>query len=177
MRFPAAFTVYQGDTEDEHDKLPYPYYSIRPLRMREALALARWRYAGIYAGYNFGATGQSLDRLHSVDCSELLGTSLYYSVLDSEGDLVGMFSFYPRHENIVEVGLGMRPDKTGQGSGSGIRAGRARLCPRRSSSRPPSSSTWLTSTNALAWSTSGPDSPRPVPSPEGSRAGKRSTFR
>jgi [ribosomal protein S18]-alanine N-acetyltransferase len=91
--------------------------------MREALALARWRYSGIYAGYNFGVA-TSLWIAMTQLMFQLLGTSLYYSVLDSEGDLVGMFSFYPRHGNIVEVGLGMRPDKTGQGSGLAfVRAG------------------------------------------------------
>ena len=91
--------------------------------MREALTLARWRYAGIYAGYNFGVAA-SLWIAFTQLLFHLLGTSLYYAVLDSEGDLMGMFSFYPRHGNIVEVGLGMRPDKTGQGAGLAfVRAG------------------------------------------------------
>jgi ribosomal-protein-alanine N-acetyltransferase len=91
-------------------------YTIRPMRIRDALALAGWRYGGIYATYNVGY----LDSL-GICCTQivfrLLASSLYYSVFNQGGELIGMFSFYPRHENTIEVGLGMRPDKTGHGAG------------------------------------------------------------
>jgi [ribosomal protein S18]-alanine N-acetyltransferase len=84
--------------------------------VREVLALAHWRYTGIYAGYNFGLSASLWIGLTQL-VFRMLGTSLYFSVHDSEGDLVGMFSFYPRRGNIVEIGLGMRPEKTGHGEG------------------------------------------------------------
>jgi ribosomal-protein-alanine N-acetyltransferase len=91
--------------------------------LREALALARWRYTGIYSSYNFSLAASLWIAITQL-LFQLLGTSLYYVVRDSGGDLVGMFSFYPRPGNIVEVGLGMRPDKTGQGAGLAfVRAG------------------------------------------------------
>jgi ribosomal-protein-alanine N-acetyltransferase len=84
--------------------------------MREALALARWRYTGMYASYNFGLAASLWIGFVQL-MFRMLGASLFYSVRDAEGDLVGMFSFYPRQGNSIEVGLGMRPDKTGQGAG------------------------------------------------------------
>jgi ribosomal-protein-alanine N-acetyltransferase len=91
--------------------------------MREALALARWRYSGIYSSYDFGLPA-SVGIAFTQFVFRLLGASLYYAVHDSGGDLVGMFSFYPRQGNVIEVGLGMRPDKTGQGAGLAfLRAG------------------------------------------------------
>jgi ribosomal-protein-alanine N-acetyltransferase len=92
------------------------HYSFRPMRLGDALAIARWRYEGAYAHYNVNYPTiltvwlvQALFRL--------LGMNTYYAVCDEQGELVGVFSFYPRGENSLEVGLGMRPDKTGHGAG------------------------------------------------------------
>jgi ribosomal-protein-alanine N-acetyltransferase len=95
------------------------------MRIRDTLALAGWRYGGIYATYNV-TFRESLTICGTQILFRLLGTSLYYSVFNRDGELVGMFSFFLRNENTVEVGLGMRPDKTGQGAGlEFIRAGLA----------------------------------------------------
>jgi ribosomal-protein-alanine N-acetyltransferase len=91
-------------------------YSIRPMSIRDAMSLAGWRYGGIYAPYNVSYL-DSLGICGTQMLFRLMGTSLYYSVFNPGGELVGMFSFYPRHENTIEVGLGMRPDKTGHGAG------------------------------------------------------------
>jgi [ribosomal protein S18]-alanine N-acetyltransferase len=119
---PAACVVSRETPKTNTISSP-THYSIRPLRMREALALARWRYTGIYSSYNFGLAASLWIAIAQL-LFKLLGTSLYYAAHNAEGDLVGMFSFYPRPGNIVEVGLGMRPDKTGQGAGlTFVRAG------------------------------------------------------
>jgi ribosomal-protein-alanine N-acetyltransferase len=44
------------------------------------------------------------------------GTS-WFAVDDDEGDLIGFLEFHER-DGEVEIGLGMRPDRTGLGNGS-----------------------------------------------------------
>jgi [ribosomal protein S18]-alanine N-acetyltransferase len=91
-------------------------YTIQPMRLRDIQALATWRYDGMYAVYDF-----KFWDLVGIFCSEmifrLLGKHLFYSAYSQQGELIGMFSFYPRGENRIEVGLGMRPDQTGRGAG------------------------------------------------------------
>ncbi len=94
----------------------------------DAQAISRWRYAGRYSAYDG-------DRA-SVD-SLLEPRFRYHSVYDERGELVGYFCFgedarvragrrlgiYER-EPALDVGLGMRPDLTGQGLGEEfVRAG------------------------------------------------------
>jgi ribosomal-protein-alanine N-acetyltransferase len=57
-------------------------------------------------------------------------------VEDEAGDLVGHFSFKPKDERMVEIGLGLRPDLTGRGLGSsflaaGLDFARQRFAPER----------------------------------------------
>jgi ribosomal-protein-alanine N-acetyltransferase len=98
-------------------------YTIQPMRLRETLRLATWRYDGIYATYDFklwDLVGIFLSQL----LFRLLGNHLYFSAYNQQGELIGMFSFYPRGEDRIEVGLGMRPDQTGRGAGlSFVQAG------------------------------------------------------
>jgi [ribosomal protein S18]-alanine N-acetyltransferase len=94
-------------------------YTIQPMRLRDTLKLSTWRYDGIYAAYSF-----KFWDLVGIFLSEvtfrLLGNHLYYSAYNQHGELIGMFSFYPRDESRIEVGLGMRPDQTGRGAGLGF---------------------------------------------------------
>ncbi len=100
-------------------------YSIQPMPASEALVLARWRYDGIYAGYNF-SYWDSLSICVAQAVLRLVGASLYYSVRNEAGELVGVFSFIARRENSIEVGVAMRPDQTGHGAGLDfVRAGLA----------------------------------------------------
>jgi ribosomal-protein-alanine N-acetyltransferase len=94
-------------------------YTIQPMRFRDTVKLSTWRYDGIYAAYDF-----KLWDLVGIFLSEmtfrLLGNHLYYSAYNQQGELIGMFSFFPRGEHRLEVGLGMRPDQTGRGAGLGF---------------------------------------------------------
>jgi [ribosomal protein S18]-alanine N-acetyltransferase len=98
-------------------------YTIQPMRIRDTLQLSTWRYDGVYAAYDFkfwDLVGIFLSEM----IFRLLGNHLYYSVYNQHGELIGMFSFYPRDGNHIEVGLGMRPDQTGRGVGlSFVQAG------------------------------------------------------
>jgi RimJ/RimL family protein N-acetyltransferase len=96
-------------------------FTLKPITPRDARAISRWRYDGAYSIYNGDPT--------SVD-SLLQPRLRYHSVYDERGDLVGYFCFGEdaqvsagrrlgayEHEVALDVGLGMRPDLTGQGLG------------------------------------------------------------
>jgi ribosomal-protein-alanine N-acetyltransferase len=94
-------------------------FTLRPMRWRDIRSIARWRYPDRYAFYNTSLRpfvaimlAQSLYRL--------LSAPIYYTVVDEGGAIVGIFSFLLGSSNTVEVGLGMRPDLTGQGRGVGL---------------------------------------------------------
>lgn len=57
----------------------------------------------------------------------------YYAVTDKQGDLIGFFCFELKNE-VVVIGLGLRPDLTGRGLGkaffaSGLEFARQKYCP------------------------------------------------
>jgi ribosomal-protein-alanine N-acetyltransferase len=83
------------------------------LSQEDAEAIAEWRYAEPYSFYDWAADVDGL--------GELLDPSLrgeaYWAVEDDAGELVGHFSFKPKDEQTVEIGLGLQPDLTGLGLG------------------------------------------------------------
>jgi [ribosomal protein S18]-alanine N-acetyltransferase len=98
----------------------------------DAEAIAEWRYPEPYSFYNWTADPD--------DLRELLDPSLrgeaYWAVKDEAGELVGHFSFKPKDERTVEIGLGLRPDLTGRGLGgaflaAGLEFARTRFAPAR----------------------------------------------
>jgi [ribosomal protein S18]-alanine N-acetyltransferase len=102
------------------------------LSQEEAEAIAEWRYPAPYSFYNWTS---DVD-----DLGELLDPSLrgeaYWAAKDEEGELVGHFSFKPKDERTLEVGLGLPPDPTGRGLGSsflaaGLDFARERFAPER----------------------------------------------
>jgi len=86
-------------------------YELRPLTAEQGEEMAQWRYPGPWAIYD--VTGP-LDPAEG-----------FWSVLDGSGDVVGYacFGFEARVPGLAEcpgvldVGVGMRPDLTGQGRG------------------------------------------------------------
>jgi ribosomal-protein-alanine N-acetyltransferase len=89
-------------------------YSIRPMTAPDAEAIAGWHYPAEYRFYDFD---QDAD-----DMAELLDPSEWgkrYFAADADGSLAGFFVF--KHDgDVVEVGLGLRPDLTGRGLGAGF---------------------------------------------------------
>jgi len=90
---------------------------LRPITRGDAEAMLSWHYDEPYSLYN-PANG-SLETM-------LDPANRYYSVLDDVGDVVGFCCFGPdarvpgghyADETLLDVGLGMRPDLTGQGHG------------------------------------------------------------
>jgi ribosomal-protein-alanine N-acetyltransferase len=102
------------------------------LSQEDAEAIAEWRYPEPYAFYDWSADVAGL--------VELLDPSLrggaYWAVEDDAGELVGHFSFKPKDERTLEIGLGLRPDLTGLGLGgafltAGLEFARGRFAPER----------------------------------------------
>ena len=75
--------------------------------------VASWHYGGEYAFYDFEADPEDLAELLDPD---LRGESMFI-VRDDAGELVGFFGFQ-RMENVLDLGLGLRPDLTSKGLGS-----------------------------------------------------------
>lgn len=78
-----------------------------------ALAIAdTWNYEGIYSFYDAAADEEDYQEL--IDPAQR--KSNYYEVLNNN-ELFGYLVIIPKDTNIVELGLGLRPDLTGRGLG------------------------------------------------------------
>lgn len=99
-------------------------FVLEPVDMADAAAISRWTYAPPYDFYNMEASEESV--------KELLGGS-YWVVKSPDGDVVGFyctgesaqvpagkaFGAYPTDTaEVVDIGIGMRPDLTGMGLGT-----------------------------------------------------------
>jgi [ribosomal protein S18]-alanine N-acetyltransferase len=86
-------------------------YQVRPLTAEHGEQIALWRYPGPWAIYD--PTGR-LDPAEG-----------YWAVVDASGDLVGFACFgvearipgIEEQHGTIDVGVGIRPDLTGQGRG------------------------------------------------------------
>jgi ribosomal-protein-alanine N-acetyltransferase len=87
-------------------------FRLRPLTQADAEAIASWHYPEPYSLYDWTA--------EPADLAELLDPALrgdaYVAAEDEAGALAGYFSFKPTGDR-VWVGLGLHPDRTGQGLG------------------------------------------------------------
>jgi ribosomal-protein-alanine N-acetyltransferase len=88
-------------------------FHIRPMTAPDAAAVAFWHYDGEYTFYDFDQDAG--------DLAELLDLAswgdAYYAVDDDDGALVGFVQFVTRGE-LVDVGLGLRPELVGRGLGA-----------------------------------------------------------
>jgi [ribosomal protein S18]-alanine N-acetyltransferase len=108
-----------------------PAYRFRKMRDEEATRISGWHYEPPYDFYN--ATSDSDDLQELLDPKRR--KDAYFSVFDEDGVLVGFFQF-ERAGNTLDVGLGMRPDLTGQRLGieyllAGLEFARERFSPER----------------------------------------------
>jgi ribosomal-protein-alanine N-acetyltransferase len=81
------------------------------MRRADAEAVAGWHYDPPYDFYDFRGDPE--------DLGELLDPNSWvddYHSVDLDGELVGFFSF-KRHGDVLEIGLGLRPDLTGNALG------------------------------------------------------------
>jgi ribosomal-protein-alanine N-acetyltransferase len=86
-----------------------------PMDEEKARAIAEWRYAGEYAFYDLvNDPGDLAELLESENWA-----GMYHAVVDDTGVLVG-FLQTKCADGAVDIGLGLRPDLTGQGLGPGF---------------------------------------------------------
>ena len=103
-------------------------FSFRAMTQADAEEISRWHYPEPFAFYDASADTN--------DLAELLDPALrgddYVSADDESGELAGFFQFKRKRPDAIEIGLGLRPDRTGRGLGSaflaaGLRHARARF--------------------------------------------------
>jgi [ribosomal protein S18]-alanine N-acetyltransferase len=108
-----------------------PAYRIRKMSDEEAARISGWHYEPPYDFYD--ATSDADDLQELLDPKRR--KDAYFSVFDEDGSLVGFFQF-EKEGTTVDVGLGIRPDLTGQGLGldfllAGLEFARGRFSPDR----------------------------------------------
>lgn len=105
-------------------------FFFQPMEEEDARAVLAWRYEGPYAVYNMQG---DFDEGSDDGVEELLDRrSPHYAVHNEARELVGFFGFGSSayvtgseephlysENNTITIGLGMRPDLTGQGKGLG----------------------------------------------------------
>ena len=92
--------------------------TVAKMKQSEALEIAdRWKYDGEYAFYDMTADPEDYEEITSPD----LRGDRYFSVFSGD-DLMGFFCVEQRDGDIA-MGLGLRPDLTGQGRGGAFLAG------------------------------------------------------
>jgi len=105
-------------------------FRFRKLTQADAEAVAAWRYPGEYAFYDWTADAGDLAELLDPDARG----EAYVAAEDTEGELVGYFSYKPGDPETIVIGLGLRPDRTGHGLGrefveAGLDYGRTHYAP------------------------------------------------
>lgn len=96
-------------------------YIVQAMQSKEAIQISKWKYEEPYSVYSM-TTGQAL-------IDEFLDGS-YYTIKNENQELIGYFCFGANaqipegnnfdiycEEGLVDLGLGMNPDFTGQGHG------------------------------------------------------------
>ncbi len=99
---------------------------------QDAVAIAQWHYSEPYTFYDLKS-----DRN---DYEEFLNLAKWkrdskFSVIDDHGELVGLFEFSYQND-VVDIGLGVRPDLTGRGIGlsfflAGLKFASEKFSPKR----------------------------------------------
>ncbi|RLQ89830.1 GNAT family protein [Planomicrobium sp. Y74] len=89
-------------------------YSFQTMTQQQAEEIAAcWRYSGEYSFYDMDADPE--------DLAEFLNpeerNNTYFSVIQN-GEVIGFYSFTQTADDTVDIGLGMKPDLTGNGRGS-----------------------------------------------------------
>jgi ribosomal-protein-alanine N-acetyltransferase len=88
-------------------------FHFKPLSQANAEAIALWHYPEPFSFYDWAEDPD--------DLAELLDPALrgdaYFAVEDGAGHLIGFFSFKRRGTRTLQIGLGLHPERTGQGLG------------------------------------------------------------
>ena len=96
-------------------------FTFRPLDENSARAILSWQYDPLYDIYNLGSSDPEDTLRYLLDPQ-----NAFHSIYGQTGELVGFCSFGPDGQvaggdystPALDIGLGVRPDLTGQGRGS-----------------------------------------------------------
>lgn len=89
-------------------------YKFEMVTQKQAEEIAdKWHYDGEYSFYDMEADEEDLEGF--LDC-KARGNSIFAVIMDDE--LIGFFSVSQATANVYDIGLGMRPDLTGNGRGT-----------------------------------------------------------
>jgi [ribosomal protein S18]-alanine N-acetyltransferase len=106
-------------------------FRFRLMSQTDAEAIAGWHYPEPFSFYDWAADPR--------DLAELLNPTTrgdgYFAVEDEAGELIGFFHYKEPHGPKLEIGLGLHPDRMGQGLGksfveAGLDFGRERFAPK-----------------------------------------------
>ena len=86
--------------------------NVEPLSEEHAAEIAEWRYEFPYEWYDTASDPGRIELFANPARRDGLR-----AVVDDDGELIGFFNFVPEGDE-VRVGLGIRPDLTGQGLGA-----------------------------------------------------------
>ena len=87
-------------------------FTIQKMSDASALTIAEWQYPAPYDFYN--AVPDDPDFADFMNADFRRGR--YFEVVDANREVIGFFEF-KREQDPLEIGLGLRPDLTGQGIG------------------------------------------------------------
>lgn len=95
--------------------------TIKPITADQVRALIAWEYAGPYAIYNMSAAEGEYEESYFLDAD-----NGYLAIMEEQGEFLG-FCNYGKEARVpggdyssaaIDIGMGMRPDLTGQGKGA-----------------------------------------------------------
>lgn len=79
------------------------------LSQEEAETIANWKYPEEYSFYDMTADQEDYDEFIDPDKR----SEHTYSIYDGE-ELIGFYTIKPTHQNEVDLGLGLKPNRTGR---------------------------------------------------------------
>ncbi|MEM7159918.1 MAG: hypothetical protein AAF799_44170 [Myxococcota bacterium] len=98
---------------------PLPEFSVRPLTDDDRRAIATWSYPGALKIYDPGAGAAELRAPDHVALSTPGGELLGYGTFGVEARVPGGRYDDADDDEVVDVGIGLRPDLVGTGAGAG----------------------------------------------------------
>jgi ribosomal-protein-alanine N-acetyltransferase len=88
-------------------------YQFHAMSDQEAQAISQWHYEPPYDSYDLEQDPEDLAEFLSAEKR----AERYFVVYDEQEHLIGFFVFTPGENGVLEIGLGLRPDLTGHGTG------------------------------------------------------------
>ena len=89
-------------------------YQFHAMSDEEAQTISKWHYEPPYDFYDLEQDPEDLAEFLSAEKR----AERYFTVYDEQGQIIGFFVFTPGENGMLEIGLGLRPDLTGHGTGS-----------------------------------------------------------